>query len=230
MMLLFSDSPERRAPLLTLAGWIAGNTGMITVVQIIEEREASAFKLQKEAEKTLGKEIAAYDLGIFPLVVSAPNFEQGVDMLVQASGIGPLQANTILFGWLFEEISQKPHIRKNVYNNRLKRIFKQGRNIIVLDAKPEQWQEMLSIPEAERRIDVWWWDDATGRLMLLLAHLITRSRDWDEARIRILSGKKKAGAGGPVENLKAFLEDVRIEAEPVAARNGGFTDGYPTVW
>ena len=73
---------------------------MIRVVQIIEEREARAFKLQKEAEKTLGKEIAAYDLGIFPLVVSAPNFEQGVDMLVQASGIGPLQTNTILFGWL----------------------------------------------------------------------------------------------------------------------------------
>ncbi len=216
MMLLFSDSPERRAPLLTLAGWIAGNTGMITVVQIIEERGARAFKLQKEAEKTLGKEIAAYDLGIFPLVVSAPNFEQGVDMLVQASGIGPLQANTILFGWLSEETSQKPHIRKNVYNNRLKRIFKQGRNIIVLDAKPGQWQEMLSIPEAERRIDVWWWDDATGRLMLLLAHLITRSRDWNEARIRILSGKKKTGAGESVENLKAFLEDVRIEAEPVA--------------
>ncbi len=39
-LLLFSDSPERRAPLLTLAAWITGNTGLITVVQIIEERGA----------------------------------------------------------------------------------------------------------------------------------------------------------------------------------------------
>ncbi len=214
-LLLFSDSPERRAPLLTLAGWITGNTGLITVVQIIEERGAKAFKLQKEAEKALGKEIAAYELGVFPLVVSAPNFERGVDMLVQASGIGPLQANTILFGWLSKETSRKPHIRKTLYDKRLKRVFKQGRNIIVLDAKEERWQEMLSIPETERRIDVWWWDDATGRLMLLLAHLITRSKDWDDARIRVLSAAIKADTEGTVENLKTFLDDVRIKAEPV---------------
>ena len=214
-LLLFSDSPERRAPLLTLAGWITGNTGLITVVQVIEERGAKAFKLQKEAEKALEKEIAAYNPGVFPLVVSAPNFEGGVDMLVQASGIGPLQANTILFGWLSNETSGKPHIRKTLYDKRLKQVFKQGRNIIVLDAKPERWQEMLSASEAERRIDVWWWDDATGRLMLLLAHLITRSKDWDEARIRVLSAAIQTDAKGPVENLKTFLDDVRIDAEPV---------------
>ncbi|MBW1865937.1 MAG: amino acid permease, partial [Deltaproteobacteria bacterium] len=137
------------------------------------------------------------------------------DMLVQAAGIGPLHTNTILFGWLSKETSRKPHIRKTLYDKRLKRIFKQGRNIIVLDAKEGRWEEVLSVPETERRIDVWWWDDATGRLMLLLAHLITRSKDWDDARIRVLSAEKKTDAVGPVENLKTFLDDVRIDAEPV---------------
>jgi len=214
-LLLFSDRPERRAPLLTLAAWITGNTGLITVVQIIEERGAKAIKLQKETEIELQKETATYELGAFPLVVSASNFELGVDMLVQAAGIGPLQTNTILFGWLSKETSRRPHIRKTLYDRRLKRIFKQGRNIIVLDAKEGRWQEMLSLPDTERRIDVWWWDDATGRLMLLLAHLITRSKDWDDARIRVLSAEWKGDAKGPVENLKTFLEDVRIDAEPV---------------
>jgi amino acid transporter len=214
-LLLFSDSPERRAPLLTLAGWISGNTGLITVVQIIEEQGVKAIKLQKETEKDLKKEIAAYNMGVFPLVVSASNFELGIDMLVQAAGIGPLHTNTILFGWLDKETSRKPHIRKTLYDKRLKRVFKQGRNIIVLDAKQERWQAMLSIPEKERRIDVWWWDDATGRLMLLLAHLITRTKDWDDARIRVLSAAIKADMQGPVETLKTFLEDVRIDAEPV---------------
>jgi amino acid transporter len=214
-LLLFSDSSERRAPLLTLAAWITGNTGLITVVQVIEERGAKAIKLQKETEKKLEKEIAAYEMGAFPLVVSASNFERGVDMLVQTAGIGPLHTNTILFGWLSKETSPKPHIRKTLYDKRLKRIFKQGRNIIVLDAKEGRWKEMLSVPETERRIDVWWWDDATGRLMLLLAHLIARSKDWDDARIRVLSAEKKTDAVGPVENLKTFLDDVRIDAEPV---------------
>ncbi len=214
-LLLFSDSPERRAPLLTLAAWITGNTGLITVVQIIEARGARAIKLQKEIEKDLNKEIAAYEPGAFPLVVTASNFERGVDMLVQAAGIGPLQTNTILLGWLAQEASLKPHIRKTLYDRRLKRVFKQGRNIIVLDAKGERWQKMLSIPETERRIDVWWWDDATGRLMLLLAHLITRSKNWDDARIRVLSATVKEDKEKPVGGLKSFLDDVRIIAEPV---------------
>ncbi len=214
-LLLFSDMPERRSPLLTLAAWITGNTGLITVVQVIEEQGAKAIKLQKETEHALEKETAAYELGVFPLVVTASNFEVGIDVLVQAAGIGPLKTNTILFGWLSNETSRKPHIRKTLYDRRLKRIFKQGRNIIVLDAKEDRWEEMLLVPETERRIDVWWWDGATGRLMLLLAHLIARSKDWDDARIRVLSAEKKTDAVGPVENLKTFLDDVRIDAEPV---------------
>ena len=214
-LLLFSDRPENRAPLLTLAAWITENTGLITVVQVIKEQGAKAIKLQKETKKELEKETAAYELGAFPLVVTASNFEHGIDMLIQAAGIGPLQTNTILFGWLSKETSLRPHIRQTLYDRRLKQVFRQGRNIIVLDAKEDQWEEMLSVPETERRIDVWWWDDATGRLMLLLAHLITRSKDWDDARIRVLSTEKKTDVGGPVENLETFLEDVRIDAEPV---------------
>jgi len=214
-LLLFSDRPEKRAPLLTLAAWITENTGLITVVQVIEELGAKAIKLQKETKKELEKETAAYELGAFPLVVTASNFEHGIDMLVQAAGIGPLQTNTILFGWLSTETSLRPHIRKTLYDKRLKQVFRQGRNIIVLDAKDDQWGKMLSVPETERRIDVWCWDDATGRLMLLLAHLITRSKDWDDARIRVLRTEKKKDVAGPVENLETFLADVRIDAEPV---------------
>jgi len=214
-LLLFSDRSEKRDPLLKLAAWISGNTGLITVVQVIEESGAKAIKLQVEAEETLQKEMAAYDLGVFPLVVTSKNFELGLDMLVQTAGIGPLQTNTILFGWLSGESSKRPHIRKILYDRRLKRVFKQGRNIVILDAKENHWQTMLVKPESERRIDVWWWDDATGRLMLLLAHLISRSEEWNDARIRVLSAQKAASADMPTGSLEDFLEDVRISAEPV---------------
>jgi amino acid transporter len=214
-LLLFSDRSEKRDPLLKLAGWISGNTGLITVVQVIEESGAKAIKLQLEAEETLQKEMAAYDLGVFPLVVTSKNFELGLDMLVQSSGIGPLQTNTILFGWLSGESNKRPHIRKILYDRRLKRVFKQGRNIVILDAKENHWQSMLATPESERRIDVWWWDDATGRLMLLLAHLISRSAEWNDARIRVLSAQKEVSTDAPSENLATFLDDVRITAEPV---------------
>ena len=214
-LLLFSESPEKRDPLLAMASWITGDAGLITLVQVIEESGAKAMKLQKEAKINLEKEMAAQKLSVFPLVVSTSNFEQGIDMLVQASGIGPLQINTILFGWLSEEASQTPHIRETLYDKRLKRVFKQGRNIVVLDAKKEHWEAMLSAAEEDRRIDVWWWSDATGRLMLLLAHLISRSEAWDDARIRVLSSKNRTENGAPSESLETFLGDVRIDAEPV---------------
>ncbi len=214
-LLLFSDRSDKREPLLKLASWITGNTGLITVVQVIEESGAKAIKLQMEAQETLQKEMATYDLGVFPLVVTSKNFELGLDMLVQAAGIGPLQTNTILFGWLSGESNKRPHIRKILYDRRLKRVFKQGRNIVILDAKENHWQAMLATPESERRIDVWWWDDATGRLMLLLAHLISQSEEWNDARIRVLSAQKEASADMPSESLESFLDDVRITAEPL---------------
>jgi amino acid transporter len=215
-ILLFSDNLQKGGTLLKLASWITGDSGLITVVQVIEAEGAQAIKLQKEAETALRKEIAANEFNAFSLVATASNFDQGVDALVQSTGIGPLRANTILFGWFSrEEGYERPHIRQMIYSNRLKRVFRQGRNIIVLDAKPDAWQEMESKPEKERRIDVWWWNDATGRLMLLLAHLMTRAKDWDEARIRVLSTDIQPETEKEAGSLSDFLDDVRIKAEPV---------------
>ena len=214
-LLLFSDNLEKRGALLKLAAWITGDSGLITVVQIIEEKGAKAIKLQKEAEDVLEKEISANDIKAFSLVATASNFDQGVDALVQSTGIGPLRTNTLLFGWFSRESHDRPHIRQMIYSNRLKRVFRQGRNIIVLDAKPDAWQDMEAKPEKERRIDVWWWNDATGRLMLLLAHLMTRAKDWDEARIRVLSDDIQRKTEKEIGSLGDFLDEVRIKAEPV---------------
>ena len=214
-ILLFSDNIEKREPLLKLAAWITGDSGLITVVQIIEAKGAKAIKLQKDAETTLRKGIADSGINAFSLVVSAADFDQGVDTLVQSSGIGPLRANTILFSWFSRDGHDRPHIRSMIYSNRLRRIFRQGRNIVILDAKPEAWQGLENGPEVRRRIDVWWWNDASGRLMLLLAHLMTRSKDWDEAGIRVLGTAAPKESGTDVESLGDFLNDVRIQAEAV---------------
>lgn len=212
-LLLFSDNPKKRLPLLQLAVWITGDSGLITIVRVIEARGVQAVKLHKEADENLRKDIAAHEFKVFPLVVTAPNFNQGVDMLVQASGIGPLKINTILFGWLSQEHQAYPHIRKIFYDNSLKSVFRQGRNILVLDAKPDQWKELVSTPEKDRRIDVWWWNDATSRLMLLMAHLMSRSQDWDEAKIRGLDVGSGGDAQNETEKLETFLDNVRIKAE-----------------
>ena len=58
----------------------------------------------------------------------------------------------------------------------LRAAYRLGKNVVVLDAKTDGWEDLNTTPPENRRIDVWWWcDDATCQLMLLLAYLMTRS-------------------------------------------------------
>lgn len=75
-------------------------------------------------------------------------------------------------------------------------------------------EDLKSIPVEKRRIDVWWCGDATGKLMLLLAYLMTRNEDWKEAKIRVLAACFTPESDKTVEDLRKLLEEVRIEAEP----------------
>ncbi len=218
-LLLFADNPEIRKPLIQLADWIAGNSGLISVVKIVTGRGAKATKRQREDQAELEKEMAGYGPELFPLVIRSEVFDQGLDMLVQASGIGPLKTNLVLFDWPAKEKLQEPYSYKTVYDNHLRTVFRRGCNVIILDAKMDVWDKIGDTPEARRRVDVWWWNDATGRLMLLLAHLMTRHKEWDKARIRILSAGRKEGAHLQYGRLSTFLDDVRIEAEAVEIVN-----------
>ncbi len=218
-ILLFGENQKQRKPLMQLAGWISGNSGLISVVQIVKGKGAKALRHQQEARVELEKEASGYGPEWFPLVVRSEDLGQGVDMLVQAAGIGPLKTNLILFGWPSPEKLQGPFIHKAIYDSHLKTVFRRGRNIMILDAKSEVWDKMDATPEKERRVDVWWWNDATGRLMLLLAHLMTRHKAWDEARIRILSAGRKERSHPEYGRLSTFLDDVRIQAEAVEIVN-----------
>ena len=63
-----------------------------------------------------------------------------------------------------------------------------------------------------RRIDVWWRNDATSRLMLLLAYLMTRSEQWESAKIHVLAAGLENGEKNTPDDLQKILQEVRIEA------------------
>jgi amino acid transporter len=220
-LLIFSNDPKRRGPLLKMAAWLSGDAGLITMACIIVGTGARAFKERQEALKTLGKDIAAHESKAFPLAVSVAVFDQGVDMLVQAVGTGPLKINTILTLWLSARDAGFSHIRRTLYYRRLKAIFRQGRNIVLLDAKPERLDEIMTTRAVERRIDIWWQNDATGQLMLLLAHLMIRSETWHSARLRVYAAKGSEAIQGVkvIQDLENFLDSVRIEAQAVAVEH-----------
>ena len=221
-LLVFSDDPERREPLLRFASWLEGPSGLTTVVKILEGEGVKMTKRRDEAEAELRKDLARFHPGAFPLAVAAPNLSVGVNTLVQAYGIGPIRANTILLNWLEQLPGGEKSQGTQSYGHNLRGAFRLGCNVIVLDAKEDTWAALTELPPEKRRIDVWWWRDRTSRLMLLLAYLMTRSDEWSGARIRVLAAEsdtREDAEAEPdyeatVEDLRKTLEEFRISAEP----------------
>ena len=213
-ILAFTQDAPRREALLRFAAWVEGSSGMTTAVRILEGQGLRAIKEREEAEAELRKDVAAYHTGAFPLVVAAPSLRAGASALVQAAGIGPVRANTVLLNWIDPVAGRRDGGEEVRYGRYLREAFRLGCNVLVLDAKEEAWAALGASPPATRRIDVWWWDDSSSRLLLLLAYLMTRSEDWAGARIRVLGADAAGEYDATVEALRKTLEDARIEAEP----------------
>jgi amino acid transporter len=218
-ILAFSKDAQRRPGLLRFASWLEGRSGLTTVVKILQGEGVKMLKLQEESESELRTDIAAHGFPAFPLVVFAPDLDIALNTLIQSTGIGPLKANTILLNWLDPESELTNHQREIGFVRNLRAAYRLGRNIVVLDADEDKWNTLENIPGENRRIDVWWLNDATSRLMLLLGYLITRSDPWDAAKIRVLAAGYTADTLENLTDLKNNLEEARIQAEPKIVTN-----------
>jgi len=220
-LLALSNDSLRRGQLLHFASWIEGGSGLTTAVRILEGEGVKMLKAREEAEAELRADIAEHHSRAFPLVLVSQDLETGVKTLVQAFGLGPVRANTVLLNWLGRYPGRMFDYRETRYGHNIRAAFRLGCNIVILDPKEADWAALKDIPEGQRRIDVWWTGDSTGRLMLLLAYLMTRSETWEDAKIRVIgmgSGNKVARN---IQGLEKILDEVRIdaEAEVVATRD-----------
>ena len=212
-LLALADGPEARKELLTFAAWIEGGGGLTTAAALLEGAGVKMLKFQSEAKSRLSKEISEIGAKAFPLVLFTPDLHLGIHLLVQAAGIGPLKVNTILVKW-------PGHLPKGIfglkelsYRTDLRVAFRLGCNIIALHSREGAWEVIKAKPAGERRIDVWWVNDSTSRLMLLLAYLVTRNASWEETPIHVFAmghGREEESA----EDLMKILEEVRIDAKP----------------
>ncbi len=212
-LLALSGDSKKRRELLSFASWIEGGTGFTTAVRILVGKGLGMLKQKKDAEVELSDDIAALNVEAFPLVVVAPGFEDGIHTMVQTFGIGPLKANTLLLNW-FEQVPEGAlSVRGLRYGRNLRTAFRLGCNIIILDTEKSEWSDLEKITPDNRQIDVWWFNDATSRLMLLLAHLMTRHPAWSKARIRVLAAGYDRISDEFKEDLRQTIDEVRIEAE-----------------
>ena len=211
-LLAFSDHAHRRRWLIRFASWIEGGSGFTSVVRILGGEEPETAQQRQEAETEIRKDIDDLGLKAFVRVIAVPSLRVGAQMLIQSYGIGPLRTNTLLLNGPEQILGTGNAQREQQYGRYLSEALELGQNVVILNAQDEKWKAVEKLPSQERRIDLYWWEDATGHLMLLFAYLMTRNEEWREARIRVLSSKERGGKSP--EELQQILQEVRINAEP----------------
>ncbi|HCY85187.1 MAG TPA: amino acid permease [Desulfobacteraceae bacterium] len=191
--------------MISFAGLIEGNSGITTVVKLIQADEAfRAARLKKEAYEALNTAIQEQSARAFPLAVTLSDPENALPMLFQSFGIGPVRANTLLAEWNPGSDNQDLLL--------LKTALRYQCNVVLLDHKP--WTDDPDDAAAAKEIHVWWKGDDTSRLIILLAYLITRNSQWDNAVIRLIAFESVSGPTPDLARINAMLEDIRINAVP----------------
>ncbi len=223
-ILAFSNRPERRRRLLTLSAWLEGGSGLTTLVQIVEGLGVKAMARREVVSRELRQAVAEGGFNVFSLAVTSEDVETGVHHLAQAAGIGPLKANMVLVNWKGTGQPADQGFQEILFGRHLREAYRQGCHTIILATDENRWPEVATLTSP--RIDVWWSSDATGRLMLLLAYLMTRHPDWSQGQIRVLA-PDEALPGTPDEDgrlLKELLATYRIEGEPLVLARGDLAE------
>ena len=214
-ILAFTKDKERRLPLLRFGDWITGRSGIITAVKIVEGDPLKVEKARKKELKELDRIIRTEKLNIFSLAITAPDFTAALPYLLQSYGIGPVKGNTVLTNWYGETMTPFPGLTAMKFGHNLRVAFRRGYNLVVFHIDPLRTCNIFDPEKKDRTIDVWWNNDASSRLMLLLAYLMTRNELWKDAAIRLLSVKEEENPTRHIEEIDRQLDDARIGAEVV---------------
>jgi len=131
------------------------------------------------------------------------DFETGVLDIAQATGVGELSANTVMFGWSKERVRLASQLRL------MRALANAGKSTIISRIN---WAHE---PGQEKRIDLWWGGlQNNGDLMLLLAHLLRLNSEWIDARLTVRSiARSEAERDSQHAGLAELLAENRIEAD-----------------
>ena len=211
-LVTLSKDPARRGELLRFGAWLEAGSGLNTIVRILVGDAEELGEERERIERELRNQVESSGQEAFSRVLVAPSLSIGVQSLLQIHGVGPLRANTMLLHWMEPNTHSQEALDERQYGAQLRSGIRMGCNVVVLHASSNEWLALEALPNRYRRIDLWWQDDASSRLMLLLAYLITRNDEWRGASIRLLTARNKRGREKTRADVEEMLRAARIEA------------------
>lgn len=220
VILVVSDDPARRERIIRFAAWIEGGSGLTTAVRLHQGEGMRARAEGTAIEEEMRVQIRESGLHAFPRVIVSPDRLAGFRALVQGAGIGPIQPNLALFNGADQERASADAPAMHSHGELMRSALRYGCHLVVFSASVSWFEELARLSEqssgrADLTIDVWWRDDASSRLSLLLAYLMTRQDPWMDAKIRVLAPLEEASEDVRLDDLKVMLDEVRISAEAI---------------
>ncbi len=205
-ILLFSGNSAARPYLLEFSKSLAGQAGIVTNFDLIENKEAKVL-FPKHKQSITDDILKKYD--IFGRRIEVKNVFKGIENIATTFGFSGLDPNTALMGWArntndpiwFAQMTQK--------------LIDLDYNVLYLD-----YDERWGFRKREK-IDLWWRGISNNaELMLHLAKFISVSPEWRNANIRILLVNDNAVDRKIIENrIEKLLEEFRVQAEINVLRN-----------
>ncbi|XP_078509105.1 solute carrier family 12 member 5 [Lissotriton helveticus] len=184
---------------LTIVGSVLEGTYLLNHPQ--SQRAEESIRRLMETEKTKG----------FCQVVISSNIRDGISHLIQSSGLGGLQHNTVLVGWPRNWRQKEDH---QTWRNFIELVRETtaahlalivAKNVAMFPGNQEKFSEGF--------IDVWWIVHDGGMLMLL-PFLLKHHKVWRKCKMRIFSvAQMDDNSIQMKKDLTTFLYHLRITAE-----------------
>jgi len=199
-IMLFSGNSEARPYLIDFGKSLAGQVGMVTNFDLIENKEAGVLFPKREqdvSDKLLQK------FGVFGRRIEVNNIYKGIETIATTFGFSGLDPNTVLMGW-GKNTSDPVWFAKMT-----EKLIALDYNVLYLD-----YDKRWGFRKREQ-IDMWWRGISNNaELMLHLARFITAAPDWRNARIRVLLVNDFNVDRRIIENrIQLLLDEFRVQAE-----------------
>ncbi len=199
-IMLFSGSSDQRPYLLEFSKALAGQAGMVTNFDLVENKSSEVL-FTKHDQNVTDELLQKY--GIFGRRIEVNNVFKGIETIATTFGFSGIDPNTVLMGWAkntedpiwFAEMTQK--------------LIDLDYNVLYLDYD-KRWGF-----RKKEQIDLWWRGlSNSAELMLHLAKFISASPDWRKAKIRVLLVNNYNVDRKVIENrIQRLLDEYRMEAE-----------------
>lgn len=197
--------------LLSLTNQLKAGKGLTIVGSVLEGTYLENHPQAQRAEESIRRIMEAEKVKGFCQVVTSSNIRDGISHLIQSSGLGGLQHNTVLVGWPRNWRQKEDHqtwrdfielVRETTAAHLALIVAK---NVSMFPANPERF--------SEGNIDVWWVVHDGGMLMLL-PFLLRHHKVWKRCTMRIFTvAQMDDNSIQMKKDLTTFLYHLRITAE-----------------